>query len=79
MTQEAVDPKSLESSLILTLDRMGQRYGMLPSEIISRATTFDLVMMDTAMTLENHAQASSQEGYIPEVSTEELLKIKERA
>ena len=58
---------------------MGQRYGMLPSEVISRATTFDLVMMDTAMTLENHAQQASQEGYIPEVSTEELLKIKERA
>ena len=58
---------------------MGQRYGMLPSEVITRATTFDLVMMDTAMTLEQHQQQASQEGYIPEVSTEELLKIKERA
>lgn len=58
---------------------MGQRYGMLPSEIISRATTFDLVIMDSAMTLENHAQESSKEGYIPDISTEELLKIKERA
>lgn len=58
---------------------MGQRYGMLPSEVITRATTFDLVMMDTAMTLEQHQQASSQEGYIPDMSTEELLKIKERA
>jgi hypothetical protein len=58
---------------------MGQRYGMLPSEVISRATTFDLVMMDTAMTLEQHQQEASQEGYIPDISTEELLKIKERA
>jgi hypothetical protein len=58
---------------------MGQRYGMLPSEIISRATTFDLVIMDSALTLENHAQKSQEEGFIPDISTEELLKIKERA
>jgi hypothetical protein len=57
---------------------MGQRYSLLPSEVISRATTFDLVIMDIAMTLENHAQESKQEGFIPNVSTEELLKIKDR-
>lgn len=58
---------------------MGQRYGMLPSEIISRATTFDLVIMDTAMTLEQHQQRASQEGYVPDLSVEELLKIKEQS
>jgi hypothetical protein len=69
----------MESSLILTIDNLGKRYGMLPSEIIVRANTFDLVIMDTAMSLERHFQDSSKEGYIPEVTTEELLKIKERA
>ena len=58
---------------------MGQRYGMLPSEVITRATTFDLVMMDTAMTLEHHQQKANEKDYIPELNTEELLKIKERA
>jgi hypothetical protein len=58
---------------------MGQRYGLLPSEAISRATTFDLVIMDTAMTLEHHAQESAKPGYIPDVGVEELLKIKEQA
>jgi hypothetical protein len=52
---------------------------MLPSEVMLKATTFDLVIMDTAMTLENHANESQREGYIPEVSVEELLKIKERS
>jgi hypothetical protein len=52
---------------------------MLPSEVIVRANTFDLVIMDTAMTLERHFQEASKEGYIPDVSTEELLKMKERA
>ena len=79
MTQESIDPKSIESSLILTIDNLSKRYGMLPSEVIVRANTFDLVIMDTAMTLERHFQEASQEGYVPEVSTEELLKIKERA
>jgi hypothetical protein len=52
---------------------------MLPSEVMIRANTFDLVIMDTAISLERHHQEASQEGYIPQVSTEELLKIKERA
>lgn len=58
---------------------MGQRYGMLPSEIIIRASTFDLVVMDLAMTFERHQHESSQPGYIPPVSIEDLMKIKERA
>tara|TARA_R110000868_G_scaffold69724_4_gene204911 strand:- start:403 stop:579 length:177 start_codon:yes stop_codon:yes gene_type:complete len=58
---------------------MGRRYGFLPSEIISQATTFDLVIMDMAMTFEKHVNDSSKEGYVPEVSVEELLKIKERS
>lgn len=58
---------------------MGQRYGCLPSKIIQEASTFDLVIMDMAMTYERHVHDSSQSGYVPEVSVEELLKIKERA
>lgn len=68
----------MEAGLILTLDRLGQRYGLLPSEAINRANTFDLVIMDVAMTLERHANDSSQEGYVPDVPVEELMKIKER-
>ena len=57
---------------------MGQRYGLLPSELMIRANTFDLVIMDSAMSIERHFQDASQEGYIPDMSTEELLKIKDR-
>jgi hypothetical protein len=52
---------------------------MLPSEVIVKANTFDLVIMDTAMTLERHAQDANQPGYVPDVSVEELMKIKDRA
>jgi hypothetical protein len=57
---------------------MAQRYGVLPSEAISRASTFDLVIMDSAMALENHANQANTSGYVPPLTTEELLKIKER-
>jgi hypothetical protein len=69
----------MESALILSIDRMGQRYGLLPSELMMRANTFDLVIMDSAMTLENHYNNASQEGYVPDVSVEELQKMKDRA
>ena len=54
---------------------MGQRYGMLPSELMARANTFDLVIMDSAMSIEKHFEDSNKEGYVPDVSVEELLKI----
>lgn len=69
----------MECALLITLDRMGQRYGMLPNEVMIRASTFDLVVMDVAMTMEQHARDSQEKGYVPPVSTDELLKIKERA
>jgi hypothetical protein len=64
-------------SLLLSLDTMGQRYGMLPSRLIAEANTFDLVVMDVAMTYERHINNSSREGYIPDVPVDELMKMKE--
>jgi hypothetical protein len=58
---------------------MAQRYGLLPSEVIVRATTFDMVMMDISLSVEKFWREKDQPGYIPPVSEEELLKIKERA
>lgn len=52
---------------------------MLPSKLIAEASTFDLVVMDMALTYERHIQESKKEGYVPELSVEELMKIKERA
>lgn len=67
----------MESGLCVIIDNIAKRYGLLPSEVLIRATTFDLVIMDTVMSLEKHAQESSKEGYIPPVTTEDLLKLKE--
>ena len=65
--------------MIVLLDRMGERYGKLPSEIIADATTFDMVVMDISLSVEKYWRERDQPGFIPPVSEEELLKIKDRA
>lgn len=42
--------------MIITLDNIGERYGLLPSEVLSRASTLDLYVMDAALSYRDHAQ-----------------------
>jgi hypothetical protein len=63
--------------MILTLDNLGKRYGMLPSQIIAQATTFDLVVMDAAMSYKNHAERDPS--IPPDVAEDDLLKILENS
>jgi len=62
-------------ALILTIDSLGKRYGMLPSEVLERSNTFDLYIMDAALSFENYhhkkAMNNGQEP-VPEYSQEQL-------
>jgi hypothetical protein len=40
---------------------MGERYGMLPSQVLANSSTLDLYIMDTAISYHNHKQ-KSQDG-----------------
>lgn len=63
---------------ILWVDSLGKRYGMLPSEVIGRANTFDLYIMDAALAFENfHHKKSMNNGKdpIPDYTTDELLAM----
>jgi hypothetical protein len=63
---------------ILMIDSLGKRYGMLPSEALDRASTFDLYVMDASLSFENfHHKKSMNNGQIPtdQYSTEDLLAI----
>lgn len=62
----------------MMIDKLGQRYGRLPSEVLDRATTLDLAILDIALTNEKHMIDKQNPNYVPEVSVEELMKIKER-
>ena len=56
------------------IDSMAKRYGLLPSEIMCRATTFDMVIMDTAQGWINHQQSKNSNA-MPDVPLEELEEI----
>jgi hypothetical protein len=63
--------------MILTLDNLGKRYGMLPSQVLNQASTFDLFIMDASMGYENHMNRDPKQ--IPDVPEEDLLKILEKS
>jgi len=64
----------------MQIDTIGKRYGLLPSEVLMRADTFDLYIMDAALTFENYhnKKANSKNGRapIPELTIEEMYAIK---
>lgn len=65
-------------ALILTIDSLGKRYGMLPSEVLGRSNTFDLYIMDVALSFEqfhHKKQMNNGNDPLPEYTTDELLQM----
>ena len=63
---------------IMQIDSMGKRYGLLPSKIIQEADTFDLYIMDAAMSFEHYHNSKANNGGkapVPDYSPDELLEI----
>jgi len=70
--------KSAKMSTIMQIDGIGKRYGVLPSQVISEADTFDLYIMDAAMSFEAYyaKKNSSKNGLaVPDYSEDQLLEI----
>lgn len=61
-------------AMILMIDTLADRYKMLPSEVMDRGTTFDLYVMDAAISYHNH-QARKDSGKPPEYTQEEMLEM----
>ena len=62
-------------NMVMLLDTIGERYGMLPSEVISRATTFDVFIADTAISYRNLVQDRQMNpNRVPEATEAELLE-----
>ena len=60
------------------IDSLGKRYGMLPSEVLNRSNTFDLYIMDVALSFENfHHKKAMNNGNdpLPDYTTDELLAM----
>ena len=63
---------------ILQIDGIAKRYGMLPSKVIVEADTFDLYIMDAALTFEQyHHKKAMNNGKdpLPEYTENELLSM----
>ena len=69
-------PNSIDLALCLTLDTIGRRYGLLPSDVITRASTFDLAIMDIAVSYENEQNRKNTPGQVPDVPIEELMRMR---
>lgn len=51
--------------MMLSLDNLANRYGMLPSEALARATTLDLHILDVGAKWVNHQQELAKSGENP--------------
>ena len=63
----------------MRLDGIGKRYGMLPSQVLAQADTFDLYIMDVAMSFENYYRKKANNkgrAPTPELTQAELQKMK---
>ena len=72
--------------MILTVNNLAKTYKLLPSEVMERANTFDLYVMDIATRYERYQQQKSQDGFgkgpptpkrMP--STKEMMEMLKRA
>jgi hypothetical protein len=63
-------------SALLSIDTLSQRYGLLPSELLERATTFDLYVCNSAIKYQQIKQ-NEAEGKFDHYSEDQLLAIKD--
>jgi len=48
--------------MIMLIDTLSERYGILPSEVMTRANTFDVFIADTAIGYRNAVQERAMTG-----------------
>jgi hypothetical protein len=57
---------------------MAERYGLLPSEVLSRATTLDIAVMDISLSYQKMQQDRST-GKVPTMSQDAMKALLEKA
>lgn len=77
-----MDWGTAETSMLLTVHNLAKTYGLMPSEVLERATTFDLYVLDVS-TRHSKYQQDRANGKTPTVtkkhSTAELQEMLMRA
>jgi hypothetical protein len=66
-------------SMLLSIDALGKRYSLLPSEVMEKASTFDLVVLDAALGYQSYIQDKAEgKKQTPKLSQEEMMAAMER-
>ena len=74
-----MDPEGIEMSMLLSIDAIGKRYSLLPSEVMERASTFDLVVLDAALGYQKYIQDKADgKKTAPQLSQDEMMAAMER-
>ena len=74
-----MDPEGVEMSMLLSIDALGKRYSLLPSEVLEKASTFDLVVLDAALGYQSYIQDKAEgKKAAPKLSQEEMMAALER-
>ena len=74
-----MDPEGVEMSMLLSIDALGKRYSLLPSEVMEKASTFDLVVLDAALGYQSYIQDRADgKKQTPKLSQEEMMAAMER-
>jgi len=74
-----LDPEGVEMSMLLSIDAIGKRYSLLPSEVLEKASTFDLVVLDAALGYQSYIQDKAEgKKQTPKLSQEEMMAALER-
>ena len=63
VTNHAVRPGDSDTNFILLLDTLATRYSKLPSQIVREGDSFDLMVMDVALTYEKYQQRQRRRRY----------------
>jgi hypothetical protein len=67
--------------MIMLIDTLSERYGILPSEVMTRANTFDVFVADTAIGYRNAVQERAMNGDkkpTPKLSEKDMMAAMER-
>lgn len=62
---------------MITIGAIAKTYHLLPSEVLARGTTFDIMVMDVMAAWEDYHQKKAEGTYVPDLSEDELLQILE--
>ena len=66
-------------SMLLSIDALGKRYSLLPSEVMTKASTFDLVVVDAALGYQTYIQDKADgKKATPKLSQDEMMAALER-